>query len=368
MTLSVPPKKDSDRFDDWIYRLWKAVREGATSETTSSGTSDHTQLTNLNSNNYYHLSSDQFDQLTNGGSTSLHRHDADTPSHPELSDLNSFAYYHLTYDEYTDLTDGNETTLHKHDHALQANLNSNTYYHLTSTERSDLLGASYLTLDHLNSSLTGERILAVGTGLTTTDGGAGGSFTINQAAFVGDSGSGGYIGAVPAPAAGDGTAGSRAYLSGDGTWRNPATAGDIRHDNMTDIEGGIATGVFESTAFETTAFQQGVTEYFHVDEATFNESNRIRSVLTTAIDATLDDDSATCIVTASAKTITLPTAIQSRIGYEWTIVQNCNGYVDIAADVTDEFILPGGSDTIRLDQIGSVLTVRCVSTTQWVIV
>jgi hypothetical protein len=138
---------------------------------------------------------------------------------------------------------------------------------------------------------------------------------------------------------------------------------------LVDLDGGIATNIFESTAFESTAFQtEGVTEYFHVTEAEYDKLEADAAVLSTAIDATLTGEYATVIVTASAKTMTLPKATVAFYGREWTIVQNVTGYVDIEPNVADSFILPGGSDTIRLDQIGSTLTVRCISTTQWVIV
>lgn len=207
------------------------------------------------------------------------------------------------------------------------------------------------------------KSLSVTDGLTKTDDGL--AVTIELAAFVGDSGTGGVIGAVPAPAAGDGAV--YKYLSADGTWRNPGTSGGITHNALDGLEGGLATGVFETTAFEPTAFQQGTVQYYHINFDQYNALNAGQTILETAIDTTLDDNANTVLVTASAKTITLPEAQPSRYGREWTIIQNCNGYIDIEPQPTDEILLAGGSDTIRLTQIGTNVTLRCVSLNQWAI-
>ena len=397
-----PPTKDPNQ-DRWLYLLWKRLSASGQilwsqlgfsgSNLTDIETRNHADLQNINTASYTHLTSTQASGLTSGSVTALHNHIHNTLSemdggddtgyyhltedeynsitgssnHEELSYLSGggfYDHYHLTLVQHTDLTDGGATTLHKHDHSLQDNLNSFSYYHLTQDERADVLGASYLTLT-TSTSLTNERTLAVGQGLTKTDAGAGSTLTINQAAFVGDSGSGGLIGAVPAPAAGDGDADTRKFLSADGLWRIPPSSD---HNGLFGLEGGVNEGVFETTAFETTVFQQGVVQFYHLTEPDYNYIVNQQTILSTAIDATLDDDAYNCVVTASAKTITLPEATPARLGRTWTIIQNCTGYVDIAADPTDVIILPDGNDTIRLDQIGSALTIRCVSSTQWVIV
>jgi hypothetical protein len=371
MGISRPPKKTDGRFDDWLFLLWKELNrpaESTDSAVVDEGALDHNSLANLNTGAYRHLSYAQLSELTGGASTTLHRHPDSENDHSLLTNLNTEGYYHLSYPEYTDLTDGGETSLHKHDHATQNNLNSASYRHVTQTEYTDLMEATYVTVSGSPASLPNIRTFAVGTGLSKTDGGAGSTLTLNHIAFVGDSGTGGLIGAVPAPAAGDGDAALRKYLCADGLWRVIDTSGDVSHNNTTGIEGGVATGVFESTAFESTAFQQGVTEYFHVTEEQFNYLTGQTSILNTAVDATLTDDAYTCVVTATAKTITLPTAVPARYGREWTVIMNCTGYVDIEPDVSDTIIIPGGSDTIRLTQIGSNVTLRCVSATEWVIV
>ncbi len=238
-------------------------------------------------------------------------------------------------------------------------------YHLTSAEKTGLVGASYLTLG-TNTALTSERVFTLGTGLSGADAGAGSTYTLAPVAFVGDTGSGGAIGAVPAPATGDAAAGK--YLRASGVWLNPADAGDITHNILQDLQGGLVSGVFQTGVFQTGVFQQGTIEYYHVSAAHYNELDRQEAVTTVSVDTTMTDDYATYIVDTSAKTITLPEAIPSRFGKEWTVIMDCTGYVDVAPDPSDEIIIPGGSDTIRLDQIGSNVTLKCVTATQWAIV
>ena len=207
-----------------------------------------------------------------------------------------------------------------------------------------------------------QRTQSVGTGLSRVD--DGNNVATSLVNFVGDSGTGGMIGAVPAPAAGDGASDNRKYLSADGLWR----ALDIpAHNELSGLEGGINEGVFEASAFEPTAFQQGVVQFYHLTEDDYDAIVNQRSILSTAVSVELDDSAYTILVTASAQTMTMPEATVARYGRTWTIVQNCNGYVDISPNTGDVFILPGGSDTIRLDQIGSTLSLRCVSTSQWVV-
>lgn len=236
-------------------------------------------------------------------------------------------------------------------------LGDNHDVYINTPTNGDILG--YVTAN----SRWVDKSLTVSSGLNKVDNGT--NINFNLVPFVGDSGTGGVIGAVPAPVAGDGAA--RRYLSADGTWRDPTTSGIINHNNLTDLDGGIATGVFEITAFESTAFQQGIVQYYHLTKPDYDYIVNQQSILSTAINTTLDDDAYTVLVTVSAKTITLPEAQPSRYGRSWTIIQNCNGYVDVAPQPTDEIILAGGSDTIRLTQIGSNVTLRCVSINQWVI-
>lgn len=73
MNLEFPPKKDTPRFDDWMYQLWKLV------STPTSGIveTNHALLGNLNSTVYTHLTATQAQSLTTGFSSPLHYHTAD---------------------------------------------------------------------------------------------------------------------------------------------------------------------------------------------------------------------------------------------------------------------------------------------------
>ena len=257
-----------------------------------------------------------------------------------------------------------ETRNHNDLQTLQGGA-ANDYYHLTSAERTDTLGAEYVTLAP-SASLPNARTLAVSQGVTLTTNAT--HTTLALQAFVGDAGSGGLIGAVPAPVAGDGAA--QRYLSADGIWRDPGTSGVIYHNNLLDLQGGIGTQVFEATAFEPTAFKtDGTTEYYHVDSLAYTESVRVRSILSTAIDATLDDEAATCIVTVTGKTITLPNATAARTGREWTIQLSAVGTMTIAADASDTIMTPDGADTtVSVDGRATSLTFRCTSSSTWIIV
>ena len=340
--LAPPPPSGNGGFDRWIWLLWSRL--------TRSG-----QIL--------------WSTIDKSGSDLI---DLATRNHADLQNHNTTDYYHLTQANHTDLTDGGATTLHTHIHNTQTGLQggvANEYYHLSSTQLSDLTGAAYITLNHLATTLTNERHLAVGTGLSLTDGGAGGALTINQTAFVGDSGTGGLIGAVPAPAAGDGAAAR--YLAADGIWRDPGTTGTISHNNLADLEGGIATNIFESTAFESTAFQtEGVTEYFHVLEVDYDNLQRQKTVLATAVDTQLDDTSGLIYVTASGKTISLPELTQERVGQTWTIVQDCFGFVIVQPKpaTTDTILLPENEPDIRLDDLGSTLTLKALSLAYWIVI
>ncbi len=67
-----PPRKDSPRFDDWVFRLWEAFKSLGGSDA-----ADHAQLSNLNSANYSHLTSSQKSDLTDSGDSTLHYHATD---------------------------------------------------------------------------------------------------------------------------------------------------------------------------------------------------------------------------------------------------------------------------------------------------
>lgn len=73
MSIEFPPKKDTARFDDWIFRLWKFITE--TSST--SGQTNHALLGNLNSTVYSHVTASQLTGLTTGQNTAIHYHATD---------------------------------------------------------------------------------------------------------------------------------------------------------------------------------------------------------------------------------------------------------------------------------------------------
>lgn len=72
MALSFPPRKDSPRFDDWMLSLWRLIGQPAEGDP-----GDHTQLTNLNSDGFTHLTGSQASALTGGADTTLHYHASD---------------------------------------------------------------------------------------------------------------------------------------------------------------------------------------------------------------------------------------------------------------------------------------------------
>lgn len=70
--------------------------------------------------------------------------------------------------------------------------------------------------------------------------------TADLIAMVGDSGSGGTKGLVPAPAAGDAAAGK--FLKADGTWTAPSGSGNVATDAIWDAKGDLAVGTGANTA------------------------------------------------------------------------------------------------------------------------
>ena len=73
MNLNFPPKKDSDRFDDYMFLLYKFVTAPQSGITET----NHAALGNLNSTDFSHLTSTQLAGLVLGFNTALHYHSAD---------------------------------------------------------------------------------------------------------------------------------------------------------------------------------------------------------------------------------------------------------------------------------------------------
>jgi hypothetical protein len=132
LPLAQPPKKDERSFDDWMYRLWRKL--------VTSGQIAWSVVDKTGSN------------LT----------DIETRNHADLQNLNTASYTHLTATNHTDLTDGGATTLHKHDHSLQDNLNSTDYTHLTAANHTDLTDGGLTTLHkHLSRTIGAETLPGV---------------------------------------------------------------------------------------------------------------------------------------------------------------------------------------------------------------
>jgi hypothetical protein len=72
------------------------------------------------------------------------------------------------------------------------------------------------------------------------------SWTAFDPLMIGDTGTGGWSGNAPAPAAGDAAAGK--YLSAAGTWSAPFSAGlPVYANNAAAVAGGLAVGAFYRT-------------------------------------------------------------------------------------------------------------------------
>lgn len=99
-----------------------------------------------------------WDSISKRGSNLTH---IETRNHGDLQNLNSDIAAHLTGAERTELTDGGKTSLHKHDHALQLNLNTTNYTHLTAAQATDLTDGGETILhkhnfDHVNFPVTNQ--------------------------------------------------------------------------------------------------------------------------------------------------------------------------------------------------------------------
>jgi len=73
MNLNPPPSKDTPRFDDWLFQLYKLV----TLPSSGINETNHAALGNINSTLYSHVTAAQLLGLTTGLNTPLHFHDSD---------------------------------------------------------------------------------------------------------------------------------------------------------------------------------------------------------------------------------------------------------------------------------------------------
>jgi hypothetical protein len=58
--------------------------------------------------------------------------DLETRNHSDLQNINTATYYHLTQVNHDDLTDGGATTLHKHSHTILDDIGTNTHTQIDS--------------------------------------------------------------------------------------------------------------------------------------------------------------------------------------------------------------------------------------------
>jgi hypothetical protein len=126
---------------------------------------------------------------------------------------------------------------------------------------------------------------------------------------------------------------------------------DANHEDIPTVQGGSAT------------------ERYHLTSAEYTELQRGNNVTTVSVSTALDDTHRTVLVDTSGVTVTLPAASSARIGQDWTVAFTGTGYVDVAAAGSDDIVIEDTStETIRLDEKGASLTVRCATATSWVIV
>lgn len=157
------------------------------------------------------------------------------------------------------------------------------------------------------------------------------------------------------------------------------------HNTLQVIQGGAADDYYHLTVAQLTdltdsgvttlhththnlldSLQGGVaTEYYHATAAEYAELQRSDNVTESAVNISLDDTRRTVLMTASGKTVTLPAASAARIGKDWTVILGIAGYTDIARAGADTLTLPTNDTTIRLDNKGASITLRCLTASSW---
>lgn len=147
------------------------------------------------------------------------------------------------------------------------------------------------------------------------------------------------------------------------------SAGERYHLTLaqhTDLTDGGQTSLHKHDHNAQDGLQGGVaTEYYHLTSAEYSELQRGDNVTSVSANTTLDDTYRTVYVTATGKTITLPAASSARIGHDWTVILATDGYTDVARNGSDTLTLPEISSTIRLDQKGTSVTLRCLTASSW---
>lgn len=106
-------------------------------------------------------------------------------------------------------------------------------------------------------------------------------------------------------------------------------------------------------------------QFYHATAAEYAELQRSDNVESSAVNITLDDTRRTVLMTATGKTVTLPAASTARIGKDWTVILGADGYTDITRAGSDTLTLPTNDTTIRLDNKGASVTLRCLTASSW---
>ena len=136
-----------------------------------------------------------------------------------------------------------------------------------------------------------------------------------------------------------------------------------QHADLTD---GGQTSLHKHDHNAQDGLQGGTTaEFYHATAAEYAELQRSDNVESSAVNITLDDTRRTVLMTATGKTVTLPAASAARIGKDWTVILGVEGYTDITRAGSDTLTLPTNDTTIRLDNKGASVTLRCLTASSW---
>lgn len=254
--------------------------------------------------------------------------DLTTRNHADLQNINTSAYTHFTAIDHADLTDAGDSSLHFHS-ADRARAN-HTGTQLSSTI-SDFTEAAQ---DAIGAAVAD----TISVNLTYDD-------SVNE------------IRADVLPAGVD-----HALLGN----LNSATYTHLTSANHTDLTDGGETALHTHQHNALNGKQGGTTgEYYHATSAEYSELQRSDNVDSSAVNIALDDTRRTVLMTATGKTVTLPAASAARIGKDWTVILGVAGYTDIASAGSDTLTLPTNDTTIRLDNKGASITLRCLTASSW---
>lgn len=136
--LSFPPKKESPRFDDWLYEFYKKL----TAPTSGIAETNHAALGNLNSTKYTHLTANQATDLTDGGDSAIHYHasDRDRQNHTGVQSASTIGDLEATVAQLT-LNKGAQGLSVAAANNLTLGLDGN-YFQITGATQINLLDAT----------------------------------------------------------------------------------------------------------------------------------------------------------------------------------------------------------------------------------